>query len=83
MRLMAESRTVPVRRHAIVASCLYTAATALVAAALLVTTACREARSAAAAADTAPVRIALGWAGDPATSQAVTWRTADAAPTPW
>jgi hypothetical protein len=27
--------------------------------------------------DTAPVRILLGWAGDPATSQAVTWRTAD------
>jgi Purple acid Phosphatase, N-terminal domain/Calcineurin-like phosphoesterase len=30
-----------------------------------------------AAADTAPVRIVLGWAGDPSTSQAVTWRTAD------
>jgi hypothetical protein len=32
--------------------------------------------------NTAPVRIVLGWAADPATSQAVTWRTADPAPTP-
>ena len=30
----------------------------------------------------APVRIVLGWAGDPATSQAVTWRTADAVASP-
>jgi len=34
------------------------------------------------ATDTAPVRIVLGWAGDPATSQAVTWRTADPAASP-
>ncbi len=30
----------------------------------------------------APVRIALGWAGDAATSQAVTWRTADPVASP-
>jgi hypothetical protein len=36
--------------------------------------ACREAPPASGAAS-APVRIVLGWAGDPATSQAVTWRT--------
>ena len=30
----------------------------------------------------APVRIVLGWAGDPATSQAVTWRTADPVASP-
>jgi hypothetical protein len=34
------------------------------------------------ATDTAPLRIVLGWAGDPATSQAVTWRTMAAAATP-
>jgi len=32
--------------------------------------------------DTAPTRIVLGWAGDPATSQAVTWRTAAAVAAP-
>jgi 3',5'-cyclic AMP phosphodiesterase CpdA len=33
-------------------------------------------------ASTTPTRIVLGWAGDPATSQAVTWRTTAATPTP-
>lgn len=41
--------------------------------------ACRPAalpsQSPADVADVAPVRIVLGWAGDPATSQAATWRT--------
>jgi 3',5'-cyclic AMP phosphodiesterase CpdA len=32
--------------------------------------------------DTAPARIVLGWAGDPATSQAVTWRTGDPVASP-
>ena len=32
--------------------------------------------------NTAPVRIVLGWAGDPATSQAVTWRTAEPVASP-
>ena len=44
---------------------------------------CRNAgRPSPEAADTAPVRILLGWSGDPATSQAVTWRTADAVASP-
>jgi hypothetical protein len=55
----------------------------LVAASLASAPACRDARtSPPRAANTAPVRIVLGWAGDPATSQAVTWRTAGAAASP-
>ena len=77
---MTSSRERPVRRRAVAGLRVYAAPAALVAALTLATgVACREATSATAVApDTAPVRIVLGWAGDPATSQAVTWRTADA-----
>ncbi len=78
MRPMTSSRERPVRRRAVAGLRVYAAPAALVAALTLATgVACREATSASAVApDTAPVRIVLGWAGDPAISQAVTWRTA-------
>ena len=63
---------------------MYAALAVLVAAVTLATgVACREASQASAVApDTAPVPIVLGWAGDPATSQAVTWRTTAAVRSP-
>lgn len=81
---MTSSRERPVRRRAIAGLRLHAASAALGAALTLATgVACREATSASASApDTAPVRIVLGWAGDPASSQAVTWRTADPAASP-
>ena len=82
---MTSSRQLQVRRRAIAGLRLYAAAAAFVAAVTLAAgVAClEEGRSASVGApDTAPVRIVLGWAGDPATSQAVTWRTADAALAP-
>ena len=55
----------------------------IAAASLAAAPACRGgAFSPSQAASTAPVRIVLGWAGDPATSQAVTWRTETAAASP-
>ena len=81
---MADSRWVPARRHAILARGMYAAAVAFIAASFVATgMACREpGASTAAAGTTAPVRIVLGWAGDPATSQAVTWRTGDPVASP-
>jgi hypothetical protein len=56
---------------------------ALVAASLPAVPACRRAtNSPPPAGSTAPERIVLGWAGDPATSQAVTWRTTAAVASP-
>jgi hypothetical protein len=56
----------------------------VIAAPVLAVLACRGAGDPAAKAGirTAPVRIVLGWAGDAATSQAVTWRTIDAVAAP-
>ena len=56
---------------------------ALVAASLPAAPACRRGtNSPPPAGSTAPERIVLGWAGDPATSQAVTWRTTAAVASP-
>ena len=81
---MTSSRKLQVRTRAIAGLRLYAAPAALVAAA---DAGCRRRlpgspRSALAAADTAPERIVLGWAADPATSQAVTWRTEAAVASP-
>ncbi|MCU0252811.1 MAG: metallophosphoesterase family protein [Vicinamibacterales bacterium] len=81
---MTSSRQLQVRRRAIAGLRLCAATAALVAAVTLTAgVACRKATSASAVApDTSPVRIVLGWAGDPATSQAVTWRTTAAVASP-
>ena len=80
---MTSSRQLRVRGRAIAGLRLCAALAALVAAATLPAgVACREARLAPAGAETAPERIVLGWAGDPATSQAVTWRTTAAVASP-
>ncbi|HSP89544.1 MAG TPA: metallophosphoesterase family protein, partial [Vicinamibacterales bacterium] len=56
---------------------------ALVAASLPAAPACRRGTDVPpSAGSTAPERIVLGWAGDPATSQAVTWRSAAAVASP-
>ena len=55
----------------------------IAAASLAAAPACRGAASSPpAAGSAAPVRLVLGWAGDPATSQAVTWRTEAAVASP-
>ena len=81
---MSGSRAVLPRVHALEGRLLSGAATALAATAfVLAAAACRDSwMPPPRAMDTAPVRIVLGWAGDPATSQAVTWRTADPAASP-
>jgi hypothetical protein len=75
---MSGSGAVLPRVHALEGRLLSGAATALAATAfVLAAAACRNSwMPPPRATDTAPVRIVLGWAGDPATSQAVTWRTA-------
>lgn len=81
---MTGSRSVLPRVRALEGRLLSGAATALAAIAfVLAAAACRDSwMPPLRATDTAPVRIVLGWAGDPATSQAVTWRTADPAASP-
>ena len=80
---MTAFREVPRRGHSRSDRRLPWAATVLLAAFVLAADASPNARLfPPRAADTAPVRILLGWAGDPATSQAVTWRTADPVASP-
>ena len=81
---MTGSRSVLPRARALEGRLLSGTATALAAMAFVfAAAACRESwMPPPRATDTAPVRIVLGWAGDPATSQAVTWRTADAVAAP-
>jgi hypothetical protein len=82
---MIGSCHVLLRVRALAGRLLSGAATVLISMALMTAAASLrgDASSASpAAANTAPVRIVLGWAGDPAISQAVTWRTADPVASP-
>jgi hypothetical protein len=82
---MTGSRSVLPRVRALEDRLLSGAATALVAMALVTAAAPLQGDAPSAsppAASTGPARLVLGWAGDPAISQAVTWRTDDPVASP-